>query len=350
MENKKELQQCHRRWAFTLQLDDDGTPKTSLIPGLRDAFDTTIRTTKKEITFILLQVERAPTTGQLHAQGAVALSGATRLANMKKWLPRAHWEPAKQWDKLLIYCRKAESRVHPPEEWGTETTQGQRSDLSRAIQMIQSGSTMREIARESPLETVKFYKGLQYLQSQLQEPENREKKVGLFWGQTGTGKTRMAFDCLGADLYTVFDAKAPWFDGYIGQEQVLIDECGTNLMHFNMLKRVLDRYPMQVPVKGGSVWWKPRTIVLTSNIPVEDWYPGIQSEDLAAIKRRMRIFEFPKDAQLAKAWLNNELIEPTPKRMPAYEPEPPSGSQISEGCDLIRDLERQDAFCDLYGY
>lgn len=251
------------------------------------------------------------------------------MARMKKWIPKAHWEPARDWQQLLTYCHKAETRVNGPATWGKEKTQGERSDLASTVDMVKAGRSMKEIAESNPCELVKYYKGLIYLQQLLTEQGDGAKKVGLFWGITGSGKTRLAFEEL-EDLYSTFDVKTPWFDGYNKHKNVLMDECGMGMMNYNFLKRILDRYPMQVPIKGGSVWWQPTTIIMTSNIPLDEWYPLIPKADLDAIKRRIRIFEFPQDAQLAQAWLRGTLIEKRPR------PEPVPDEARSDNDDFIR--------------
>ena len=194
---------------------------------------------------------------------------------------------------------------------------------------------MRQVAETHPNEIVKFHKGLLYLQQLLNGQGDGEKKVALFWGTTGTGKTRMAFDHLD-DLYTVFCTKTPWFDGYNNHKNVLLDECGPGMMNHNFLKRILDRYPMQVPIKGGSVWWKPRTIVLTSNCPLRNWYPGIEEQDYKALERRIRIFEFPREERLARAWITNGLVGKRPREE----------SQDTE----IEDLRREEEQCEQRGF
>lgn len=153
--------------------------------------------------------------------------------------------------------------------------------------------------------TLKVY----FTSNRYKNNRNSNLKVGLFWGTTGTGKTYTAMDILD-NPYTVFDIKTPWFDGYAGQENVIMDECGLGMMNYNYLKRLLDGYRMDVPIKGGSVQWTPTTIVLTSNIPLEDWYINIPKEDLWALERRIRKFQFPQDKELATAWLKGTLIEP----------------------------------------
>lgn len=55
--------------------------------------------------------EMCPKTSKLHFQGAVILHSQQRLSALKKWLPTAHWEPAKQRDALKRYAMKADTAV-----------------------------------------------------------------------------------------------------------------------------------------------------------------------------------------------------------------------------------------------
>ena len=38
------------------------------------------------------------------------------------------------------------------------------------------------------------------------------------------------------------------------------------------LLRLLDRYPLQVRVKGGFVWWSPKRVIITTNTDPNKWY------------------------------------------------------------------------------
>lgn len=76
---------------------------------------------------------------------------------------------------------------------------------------------------------------------------------------------------------------AQWFDGYEGQEAVLFDDYSGE-MPWTLLLRLLDRYPLRVPTKGGSVTWAAKRIYLTSNVPYQAWHPG---KLITALERRL---------------------------------------------------------------
>lgn len=334
-----------RRWSLTLQVSSviEEPGHESILHRLWYQYTQCTQIRTKSLTFLQGQVERA-STGQLHVQAAAAFSSPTRMTTLKKWIPGAHWEPAREWNSLLKYVTKEDTRVAGPWTIGEAQSQGQRSDLSTAAELILSGSTMTTIATTMPETTVRYYKGLLYLKSLTRQERYQPKKVGLFWGSTGTGKTFTAFEEL-EDIYTVFDTKTPWFDGYSGQDNVLLDECGLGMMNYNYLKRLLDGYRMDVPIKGGSVQWTPKTVILTSNIPLEDWYPQIPKEDLEALQRRIRAFKFPEEKQLATAWIRGALIEP-PAAKRVQEPAP---TQTPENSMDWLQKQNMDTY-DLFGY
>ena len=64
-----------------------------------------------------------------------------------------------------------------------------------------------------------------------------------------------------------------WWDGYIGQELVIIDDFDKyNLKQSGDMKRWLDIYPFQAQMKGSMMMIRPKRIVVTSNYhPDEIW-------------------------------------------------------------------------------
>ena len=97
-------------------------------------------------------------------------------------------------------------------------------------------------------------------------PGARSPTVFWFFGKTGTGKTRRAFELCGEDVW-ISGENLKWFDGYQGQANVIFDDLRTNSCSMNFLLRLLDRYRLFVPIKGGFADWRPTTIVITCPVP-----------------------------------------------------------------------------------
>lgn len=110
--------------------------------------------------------------------------------------------------------------------------------------------------------------------------------VRVYYGSTGTGKTRRAIE---EDKVEWTHGGDRWFDGYDQQERVLFDDFDgvKSGITYRKLLQLLDRYPLQVPIKGGFVEWCPRVIVITTNIPPDRWYPD---EDYSPLQRRIDDF------------------------------------------------------------
>jgi hypothetical protein len=112
----------------------------------------------------------------------------------------------------------------------------------------------------------------------------------VFWGKTGTGKSRRAWDEAGLDAYCK-DPRTKFWDGYTFEKNVVLDEFrgGIDVAH---LLRWLDRYPVRVEIKGSSRPFLAEKIWITSNISPVMWYPMLDEETLAALMRRLEVTEF----------------------------------------------------------
>ncbi len=116
----------------------------------------------------------------------------------------------------------------------------------------------------------------------------------VYWGPTGLGKTRLAMEEAGPDAWIMMprNANVSWFDRYDGQENCVFDEfCGD--MPWRMLLRVLDRYALTLPIKGGWCNWAPRKIWITSNHHPNEWYRYGDKMVYATLRRRFaRVVHF----------------------------------------------------------
>jgi len=60
--------------------------------------------------------EECPETKRIHFQGAIQLRSQQRLGTLKKWLPTAHFEVARNKDAIKKYAMKEETAVGPKTE------------------------------------------------------------------------------------------------------------------------------------------------------------------------------------------------------------------------------------------
>lgn len=232
--------------------------------------------------------------GTPHLQGYLCLVKRRTLGWLKDHVSeRAHFEiangsPAQN----RKYCRKQEEEDHGCfVEFGTcPGGTGHRSDLNELVQSIKSGKRRSEIAAEHGKCFIRYSRGINALRMFYTEPRTWQTKNVVLYGKTGSGKTRKAWEEL-CQKDAFFYPGSGWFDGYDEHENVIFDDFGGSEFKITYLLKLLDRYPMKVPIKGSFVEWVPKQIVITSNYPPEEWYPNAKDEHKAALLRRIAIRE-----------------------------------------------------------
>jgi len=112
----------------------------------------------------------------------------------------------------------------------------------------------------------------------------------VFWGDTGTGKSHLAWEEAGQLCY-VKNPSTKWWDAYKGEENVLIDEF-TGQIGITYLLRWLDIYCCRVEEKGGDLPLKATNFWICSNIAPTDWYPDATAQQRAALLRRLAVTHF----------------------------------------------------------
>lgn len=204
--------------------------------------------------------------GTPHLQGAITFTRAYRLSALKKLHSQAHWEVAKAAD-CFNYCAKEGSEIIINVN---NSTQGTRTDIASAIDLIKESGIKR--VREEAAETyIKYHKGLEKLNYHYAKQQRTEKPfITWIYGPTGVGKTHWVIR-LEPEIWISSDS-LQWFDGYEGNEAVLFDDFRGDMCKFRFLLRLLDRYPLQVPIKGGFTWWTPKRIYITSCKHPKDVY------------------------------------------------------------------------------
>lgn len=222
--------------------------------------------------YLIFQLEKGE-NGTPHFQGYCELSRKSRFTTIKALLPQAHIEPRRGTQaQAKEYASKEDTRVEGPFEFGTFTPAepGKRNDVIAFRDAILSGKRKRELLEEFPADLQRYPKFVEFCRSTIVQQPRTSLRVILLWGEPGLGKSRMAFESTD-DLYTVPIGKDLWFDGYDGQTSLLLDDFSGEMKLVHLL-RLLDIYPMQVPVKGVFVNLVATTIWITSNKPPLEWY------------------------------------------------------------------------------
>lgn len=230
-----------------------------------------------KLTYFAYGKEIAPTTGQPHLQAFGYASKPMRLTQWKKIFPGAHIEQMRgSFVQNEKYCSKQSELI----EFGQKPMHDgkRRSDLLVKDEIDKDPSkSMEQIYDETELLPALTYKTAfngyrEYKRFKTIKDDNSAPVVTYVYGAARSGKTRWVRETE-PDLYDVPPSSTggqfKWFNGYQGQEAVLFDNLNMSTEGKLLFLRAIDRYPIQVEIKGGFTWWKPKRIYITSIFSAE---------------------------------------------------------------------------------
>lgn len=240
------------------------------------------------VTWFKGQQEKAPTTGYIHVQCIAGFKRNVRLASVKRIFgSQGHWELTRS-DAADAYVHKDETHVP-----GTRFELGAKA-LKR--NSATDWDLVRSNAKSGNLDAipadvfVRCYSSLTRIASDFAVPVAISRTVHVFWGRTGTGKSRRAWEEAGMDAYPK-DPRTKWWCGYSAHENVVIDEFRGSIDIAHLL-RWFDRYPVSVEIKGGRRPLHASRIWITSNLSPAQWYPECDPATIAALERRLIVEYF----------------------------------------------------------
>lgn len=296
-----------RRWCFTIFRGADRWLHTDVAEALR-----------ADIRFIIYQRENCPTTGRLHVQGYVEFTKAYRLKGVQRALgcPTATAIASKGTAQHNInYCSAETTEEGDPKralpcdgmdpgpfQWGTpaESTQGQRTDITevkRVLDEAKSEEPLLEVASYDFSAFLKFGRMMdKYLELKARASSLPFRKITTYWisGRSSTGKSRWCYESYGPGEIFTWSTRKPtqWFDGYHSQRVLLIDDLDQDEVPIASMLRLLDHYPLTLPVKGGHVQAQWTTVIVISNLELEEVYPTppIRLSQFTALKMRIAFF------------------------------------------------------------
>ena len=236
--------------------------------------------------YLVYQYERGA-NGTHHWQGYVEFKTRKTYSAARSLLlmPGAHCETRHgSQQQAIAYCKKDDTRVEGgvPFELGTpkESGQGTRNDLVEFKDAIKEGKRKRDLIDDHTKCMAKFGRFYDTVRGMYRPERSAPRKVYLLIGPPRCGKTRSVMEQhRGEACHDLFDMPLSngtmWHDGYDGHSHVLIDDFAGAASHITLTNflRLIDPWnPVQVPIKGGFVWWDPDVIYITTNIWPREWY------------------------------------------------------------------------------
>jgi len=328
--------------------------------------------------------------GTPHLQGYVCFENQMTLSALKKKysVRNNHWEPARGTpQRASDYCKKGLQSHAEFDELGLEgPNYGRDADVfekgTRPLSPPEKGTGEKRrweaafcAVKEGRLEDVPA----DILCTKLKSVEYAVKRVAAakwdlstipggrphrwVYGQSGCGKSRSVREAH-PDAF-IKDPRTPWWDGYDGEEVVIIDDYDPyQIKQSGDMKRWLDLYKFQAQVKGGYLMIRPRVIIVTSQYTIRECFGTEDEKTFEAMNRRVEVTHIPyplyplAPTPAGSEALGRQLEVPSGERPPEIDsclraPDPAGAERHAGGPESLGDpdpyLDDQAHF-DKFGY
>lgn len=240
----------------------------------------------QKIKYMIVGREVCPSTGKKHLQCYVAFATQRTLVSVLKIMKPRHVEIAKASDfKNKEYCEKEKDLVI---EYGKPNEHGKRHDLDGVMEMVKDNKPLQEIVIEHGVQFIKYHRGIERVIEIVNPQPKRDwvTEVVVLWGESGTGKTRMAIE-EGGEIISF--TPNGFVIGYNNQEKIIWDDFDCENMSRQRFLTLTDRYAVRIDKKNcvDGIEWNPKVIYITSNFDPAFWYLG----DKAVQRRLTRVIQ-----------------------------------------------------------
>lgn len=252
--------------------------------------------------YFLYSEEICPTTGRKHFQGYIQLSKKQRFSRVTKILPGIHFRPAfRSYQENRNYIAKLRivdlelARQDPVKypyphpyyllhEGGEllSAGQGDRTDLDEMVSFCKTAKNVKEIIEKDGSKYCRYRQGFLDVHRRYQSVRTESPIVYWFYGPTGSGKSRTAYEmamAIDSDNEPFRkNSQSKFWDGYDNQKVVIFEDFRYDQMPFSYLLQLLDRYPCLVDIKGTFAQFNSTHIFITCPQHPRQEYTGHNHE------------------------------------------------------------------------
>lgn len=237
--------------------------------------------------YAIIGEEICPTTGKTHWQAYLEFKEKVSMKYIKEMFGDKSIHLEKRHgtrEQARDYCKK-EGKFNEYGVWSTGP--GFRTDLVSVSNQIFSGEKrVTEIMAEEPTLYCKYRNGLRDIQAEADKKlakDFRKVEVIVLSGPTGCGKTREAMK---EATYKIEGENLKWWNGYEGEECILIDEYD-NDVKITKLLNLLDGYQLRLDVKGGHTYARWSKVYITTNLRIDELHAQAKEAHRTALFRRI---------------------------------------------------------------
>jgi len=243
-------------------------------------------------------------SGYKHWQLVVRYDRSVRFGHVKKNFPSsAHIELCRS-SAANAYVHKEETAV-PGTRFSYGEMEPRRGPKRESVdwQNIYGLAKSGDFEKIPPAIYIRHKASLNSVYVDHIQVQDRDVEIICYYGNAGTGKSlRAKYETLGMSVFKK-DPTSKWWDGYKGEEAVIVDEYYGDWPLSNFLIWC-DRYGSRGEIKGGSCPLLFKKMIFTSNVSPSEWYPKTTIHQKAAIARRISPFEMATACWMELYYLN----------------------------------------------
>lgn len=231
--------------------------------------------------------------------------GNIRFSTLRSKFPKGHYEKAKGSPvECVAYVQKVDTSLGVTVKNGeidvSEKPVGTAAIMQRAHSMIvEEGMSSDDVFEElgSGFGNARAIREIEAFAHRKKAKEiaiagGMDREIHFITGAPGVGKTSLVYKEHAAELYSVSQYRHP-FDEYRSEKVLLLDEFSGQI-EFELMLKLLDRYPVSLPARYENKLALYEKVYLLSNLKLEHLYPEIQRNSplqWQAFLRRIDVYQ-----------------------------------------------------------